>query len=300
MAGWDFLFVPYQDPKNSMAWLEHAVFQNPQNFLDYEEVQEWDGLNDCAHFLSRCLHALGIDGAASPVVAILVDHLDKRTDTRILAVRVNRAQGQKLIDSGMFKKGDVIAYFDEDKKQYLHSAMFVGYFPDKPEEPAVTSGRIACHTVCRLPGKTGFMFSDQWHLKDAYHEPHNYSYTFIHFTADDQHVRHDVHAFAGWWRIGASDSQHPSGPAWRYQYNDLRGWSYSQMHAPTGPGDVPHGRPKGLPSGMIANRAYWFYNGFYTIIWGNCAVDYWAGHTGTSWNDVSLDGRHGWRAFRMF
>ena len=52
--GWEARFVPDD------AGAEHAVFRREVGGkVDEIEVQPWDGLADCAHFLSRCLTAGG-------------------------------------------------------------------------------------------------------------------------------------------------------------------------------------------------------------------------------------------------
>ena len=186
--GWQARFVP--DGLGS----EHAVFQREvKGTLEEKEIQPWDGLADCAHFLSRCLTAGGFS-VQEISVPKLVEHLKHRPDTKVLAERVTQEQGQRIVDSGILKKGDMLGYFNIDphgdyggRRQYSHSTMFVG----KIRSGDV--GRITCHTKSRFAGLSSF--PDEWHLSDA-----AYAYTFIHISRDDRpqmSLRSTLH---GWWK----------------------------------------------------------------------------------------------------
>jgi hypothetical protein len=52
--GWEARFIP-----DGMG-AEKAVFQRPfRGFIQHKLIHQWDGLADCAHFLSKCIQAGG-------------------------------------------------------------------------------------------------------------------------------------------------------------------------------------------------------------------------------------------------
>jgi hypothetical protein len=128
---------------------------------------------------------------------LTVRTLQARNDTKTLCEQVGTSEAQRVIDSGIFKPGDMIGYFNVDPtgdyggaKQYTHSTMYVGKINGK------TDGGITCHTICRFPGKS--WVEDSWWLKS----PGHYAYTLIHF-ADDDPVPNaaKANALAGWWQL---------------------------------------------------------------------------------------------------
>jgi hypothetical protein len=195
--GWEARFVP--DGKEA----EHAVFRREVGGKVEEiEIQPWAGLADCAHFLSRCLTAGGFS-IQEISVPKLVNHLKTRGDTKVLAERVSRRRGQRIVDSGILKKGDMLGYFNTSpegdyggRRQYSHSTMFIG----KIRSGDV--GRITCHTKSRFGGLSAF--PDQWHLDDP-----SYLYTFIHISRDDTMPmgvgRPGLH---GWWHTDDTGGRH--------------------------------------------------------------------------------------------
>ncbi|WP_294534347.1 amidase domain-containing protein [uncultured Rhodoblastus sp.] len=159
-------------------------------------ISNWAGLADCAHFLSQCLSA---GGATTNEwgVAGLVQNLQSRSDTKTLCERVAQAAAQRVINSGVFKQGDMIGYFNVDpdgdyggRPSYTHSTMFAG----KPT--ATDDGRVTCHTVARFPGKTWAGVEDRWWLHSGY------TYTLIHFVSDDSTPNLTrAAALEGWWML---------------------------------------------------------------------------------------------------
>jgi hypothetical protein len=152
--GWEARFVP------DGAGAEHAVFKRDTGDPNEIEIQPWDGLADCAHFLSRCLSAGGF-AIKEISVPKLVNHLKGRGDTKVLAERVTRERGQGIVDTGILKKGDMLGYFNISpegdyggRRQYSHGTMFIGKIRAGDE------GRITCHTkrgsaVCRPSPTSG-------------------------------------------------------------------------------------------------------------------------------------------------
>jgi hypothetical protein len=186
--GWEAVFVPEFNAGGTLAG-ESAVFQKANG--DEKLIHGWNGLADCAHFICKCLDAGGVK-IHEMSVPVLVDKLRKRTDVKLLGIRLNREQAQRVLNTTMFRKGDVIAYFNinpqgdyNGKKDYTHSTLYLGQ--DESE-----AGHIACHTVCRHKHRPK---NDEWWLKDGYYE-----YTLIHFTSGDA-ARKDADHLKGWWKI---------------------------------------------------------------------------------------------------
>ncbi len=186
--GWQAFFV---DGKTEV---EAAVFQRTGPAGTEEKlINGWDGLADCAHFLSCCLTAGGAT-IKERGVRELVAALQARSDTKTLCEQVSRDRAQQVIDTGIFKKGDMIGYFNVDphgdfggRRTYTHSTMFVGKVGSKSE------GNVTCHTVARFPGKS--WVNDAWWLHNGY------TYTLIHFSNDDPPPHSTRTPIDGWWKL---------------------------------------------------------------------------------------------------
>jgi hypothetical protein len=179
---------------------EKAVFRRGiGSAMEEILINPWAGIADCAHFLSRCLTAGGLK-IAERGVPQLVDTLQSLSNTKTLCERVNQAAGQRVVDSGVFKPGDMVGYFNIDPKgdyggakQYSHSAMYAGKINGNKD------GGITCHTICRFPGRS--WVEDSWWLKP----PGHYTYTLIHFSDDDSAPdAATVSALAGWWKVDST------------------------------------------------------------------------------------------------
>ena len=179
---------------------EKAVFRRVVGGVTEEIlINSWDGIADCAHFLSRCLTAGGLK-INERGVPNLVNTLQGLSNTKTLCEQVPREGGQRVIDGGIFKPGDMIGYFNIDphgdysgRRAYSHSGMYAGKINGK------TDGGITCHTVCRFPGRS--WVEDAWWLKP----PGKYLYTLIHFSDDDptpDPVK--TSAISGWWQLDYS------------------------------------------------------------------------------------------------
>ena len=227
---------------------EKAVFRRVVSGTTEEIlINSWDGIADCAHFLSRCISAGGVKMNERGVPS-LVNTLQSLPNTKTLCEKVVKEAGQRVIDSGVFKPGDMVGYFNIDPagddggaKQYSHSAMYAGKIGGK------TDGGITCHTICRFPGRS--WVEDSWWLKP----PGHYTYTLIHFSDDDP-TPDPVKAAAlpGWWQLDY---------AGRTEYYLMRSGSVTYTKkAPTRGQTTVH-----LPEGT----AYWFMapNGEITFTW---------------------------------
>lgn len=179
--GWKAMFVRYLDAGEKA---EKAIFKKG---TDEKLISDWDGLADCAHFLSRCLQA-GAVKINERGVPSLISALRERSDTKTLGLRVSQAGAQRIIDSGIFREGDMIGYYnvrpdgDYGAIRYTHSTMYAG------------KGRVTCHTMSRFPGLSDV--EDRWYLKRD-----TYEYTLIHFTAGDELFDPtSAKALSGWWK----------------------------------------------------------------------------------------------------
>jgi hypothetical protein len=194
-AGWEAFFVG--DGNGG----EKAIFRRQVDGRTEDKpdpIATWHELDDCTHFVSRCLIKEGIAFTETPRANELAEAMLKSSKTKTLALKTTREQGQKVIDSGMFKPGDLVAYYTDEKGVYTHTAMFVG----KPTGGADDPGGITCHTVCRFRGLTqawNTYYDDAWFLD----ETKGFSYTLIHFSEDDPDISvATLQRLQGWWEIG--------------------------------------------------------------------------------------------------
>jgi hypothetical protein len=227
---------------------EKAVFRRVVSGVTEEIlINPWAGIADCAHFLSRCISAGGVKINERGVPS-LVNTLQGLNNTKTLCEKVDKVAGQRVIDSGVFKPGDMLGYFNIDPKgdyggakQYSHSTMYAGKIGGK------TDGGVTCHTICRFPGRS--WVEDSWWLKP----PGHYAYTLIHFSDDDP-LPDPVKAAAltGWWQLDYSG---------RTEYYLMKSGSVTYTKkAPVKDQPTVH-----LPEGT----AYWFMatTGAITFIW---------------------------------
>ncbi len=220
-------------------------------------ISPWEGIADCAHFLSRCLTAGGLKISERGVPS-LVQSLQSLPNTKTLCERVVTGVGQRVIDCGVFKPGDMIGYYNVDPKgdyggrqEYSHSGMYVGKLG------ANKDGAITCHTICRFPGRS--WVEDSWWLKS----PGHYTYTLIHFSDDDP-VPNPAKAnvIAGWWKLTYSGKA-------EYYLIQKTGSAHYTLKPPSKGQTVALG---------AAGSAYWFMgmNGEITFVWRNTGtVEVW-------------------------
>jgi hypothetical protein len=193
--GWQAFFV------GNGAGGENAVFRRTVDGRTEEmpePIATWDQLDDCTHYVSRCLIAEGVKLTETPRANELTEAMIASNQTKVLAVKTSQSQGQKVVDSGLFKPGDMLGYYTERKGRYTHTAMFVGRLAGGAGDP----GGITCHTVCRFEGLTqawNGADDDAWFLHEGL------SYTLIHFSDDDSPITQATLGWLpGWWKVGAS------------------------------------------------------------------------------------------------
>jgi hypothetical protein len=180
-ADWKALFV--RDDTGT----ERGVFRKSGE--PDKVFQGWDGLDDCAHYVSQCLRAGGAAIETQWGARELKERLQALPNTKTLVEKASVDAGQRIVDAGLLKKGDAVIYYksvpsEESHVGYGHSAMYVG------------DGGITCHSTCRYKG-LGDSTDDEWHLNDGA----IFLYTLIHFSTDDA-VEADVSkALTGWWSV---------------------------------------------------------------------------------------------------
>ena len=278
--GWEPRFVKYID---SGGEAEKAIFMRPRPGGGRDEIliNDWAGLADCAHFLSRCLTAGGVKIAELGVPS-LVAKLQARGDTKTLAEKVPRDRGQRIVDSGLFKIGDMVGYFNVSptgdyggRKEYAHSAMYTGKLPASGDE-----GHITCHTMSRFGGLSEH--PDKWFL----YTDNRYVYTFIHFSADDPPPSAaTIAALPGWWKV-----QYAGRTEYYFILKDGRA-RYSLT--------APKSAQAQLAGGD--GSAYWFETGStITFVWRNTGtMDVWTPGSGGNFSIV-VNGIARGAASRMF
>jgi len=214
---WETLFVR-EDGR------EFAIFRKPGAQDIVFETQ--DALDDCAHYLSQCLRAGGARIETQWGVHPLLESLQALPDTKTLIERGSFTAANRIIQSGIFKEGDMIAYFHTTRGKhfgYGHSAMYVG------------NAGITCHSTCRFKG-LGDSNDDNWELGQR-----DFTYTFVHFSAGDVVDPGTARAMKGWWK-----ADYAGRVSYCYLFDDGRARKSSAP--PKHAADIP----------QMAATAYWF------------------------------------------
>jgi len=264
--GWEAFFV--SDGSNG----EKAIFRRIVAGTSEDKptpIATWKELDDCTHYVSRCLIKQGIALTETPRANELAQTMIKSSKTKTLALKATREEGQKVIDSGVFKPGDLVAYFTEAKGVYTHTAMFVGNQTGRADDP----GGITCHTVCRFEG-----LSQDWNgaNDDAWFLHGGLSYTLIHFSEDDPDISvATLDWLPGWWKIGD-----------QFYYVSENGHALSTSSKPADAGQKP---PVGGSAGY-----YFEADSEVVFVWrkpgGKVQVEQWTAPTATTQVAVNIDG----------
>lgn len=256
VEGWKPMFVDGDGTDPEKAVFRRTVGAN----IEEKIINGWDGLADCAHFLSRCLTAGGVK-VDERGVAQLVATLQARSDTKTLCEQVPRDNAQRVIDTGLFKKGDMLGYFNVSpagdyggRQSYTHSTMYVGKLD------AAGVGGVTCHTVARFPPRS--WINDSWWLHDGY------TYTLIHFSDDDPNTLVTT-GLEGWWQLDYLGRT-------EYYYIFKDGRARYTKHAPKSAKDPMH---------LVEGTAYWFADAGrkVTFVWRKTGtVEVWSPGSGAS------------------
>lgn len=176
-------------PMMIASWYDRAENLIPQ--------PPYFGLNDCAHFVTECLAAGGIQQKTTGV-GDLMRRLRGMSDTKTLALTVDAQRARGIINAGILKPGDVIIY-SQDQNTHEHSAVYLG------------AGKVATHTKSNHPDHP--LQGGKW---DTSANPDHPLVTLIHFGSDDfsSIASRWVH---GWWEVTTDGKTYfyyfdPSGP----------------------------------------------------------------------------------------
>jgi hypothetical protein len=260
--GWKAMFV-----KGDGTDPEKAVFRRTVGGVIQEKIiSGWAGLADCAHFLSRCLTAGGAR-INERGVRELVEALQARSDTKTLCEKVGKDQAQRVIDTGIFNKGDMLGYFNvsstgdfDGRQAYTHSTMYLG------KVDAASVGGVTCHTVARFAPRS--WVNDSWWLHDGY------TYTLIHFSDDDTSRDAVKSSISGWWKL-----EYAGRTEYYYVFEDGRA-RYKKPPPPRSTRD---------PIVGAEGSAYWFVGsgGSITFVWrATGTVEVWSPSIGSGYGSM--------------
>jgi hypothetical protein len=247
---WEVVFLP--DPAFPDQPKEQAFFYRPttgprptpqtRDQFELVKFHEDKGLADCAHYLSKCLQAGGLKGFLHPDVGPLVGSLRALPNTKTLGNLIPEPNAQRVIDTGIFKPGDIIAYFLKvphkpgEGTGFSHSTMYIG------------DNRITCHTVSRFGAQYN---DDTWDLVGS-DFPH-WRYTLIHFADDDPpSLSGLVGLLDGWWEVTA-------GAASQFYFFQSNGVVRRTLHR-------PGNTTQTLPKAAAKESAYWYDLGVSVLI----------------------------------
>ncbi len=210
----------YPDRKMISSWYDLAD-KNNLNPEVIAQKPEYNGLNDCAHFVTQSLAAGGIH-VETTGVPTLFNSLRGLADTKTLAKTVPAAAAENIVKSGVMKPGDVIIY--SKGAEHHHSVVYMG------------NAKIAMHTWANHPDHPSL--HGDWKASATDDHP---LVTLIHFGRDDPSIPPDSDML-GWWAV-----------QWRgttyYYFFDKTGWVAWTKRAPTN-----LKQPPAAPEG----RGYWF------------------------------------------
>jgi hypothetical protein len=263
--GWEAFFV------SDGGVGEKAIFRRTVKGLTEDmpaPIATWDELDDCTHYVSRCLLKEGIALTETPRANELTEAMISHPKSKTLAIKTTRPEGQKIVDSGIFKPGDMVGYYTGAKGRYTHTAMFVGRQTNAAGDP----GGISCHTVCRFEGLTqpwNGASDDAWFLHEGL------TYTLVHFSEDDAAISaNTLKWLPGWWKVGGE-----------FYFVTDNGHAYSTSRAPASKGQK-------LLAGNSAG--YYFEMGREIVfVWrkpGKVQVERWPAQTDAKKVDLKVDG----------
>jgi hypothetical protein len=248
---WSAIFLLYDGQKNGTAWKLEGLFlvktanvplAKSRNleataFAERIMISSWfdnqgdenltitppyHGLNDCAHFVTECLAAGGID-VRTPSVPVLLNSLRGLSDTKTLALTVLASAAERILKAKILKPGDVIIY-SKTATSHGHSVIYLD------------NEKIAMHTKANHPDHP----TDGGNWKDSA-SPDHPLVTLLHFGRDDP-APSALSLMPGWWKV-----------TWRntpyyYLFDAKGGVSYSKRE------------PTGAKQPMMAadGRGYWF------------------------------------------
>ncbi|HET7544399.1 MAG TPA: hypothetical protein VFK05_31225 [Polyangiaceae bacterium] len=234
----DGLFFIRNKHLSQLAIYRYHELEIPES--DKILVQGWNGLNDCTHFVSECLSAGGLI-IHELNVAGLVRTLQGRSDVQTLAEFVDFSLAKRIVQSGVMKEGDIIAFGTAAKNfSHGHAVVYMG------------NNQVCNHTHLNHPEFTGGNELDtkgNWERYSTTGTGHTRVLLF--------HYKDDLAVSArsptlGYWSV-----------SWRghtyYYYFEGSGRISYTSHAPTDKAHAP---------AAVDGKGYWFDNsGAIKICW---------------------------------
>jgi hypothetical protein len=225
-----FIIREKHEPRGEDAWFVPAVTPTTRDNVLFAL---WEDINDCAHYVVKCLQAGGISLQDIGAVPQLEKKLRGLGNTKTLANKLSTGAAQRVLDtqlsgSPILKKGDVILYAKRETNNLFHSALYLG------------EGKIACHTESR---RNSF-----WNI----YSQHKVS--LIHFSDDDPAPSSSqINWLPGWWEV------------------DWKGSKYYYYYARSGRVSYSRSKPLSTNAGNATpvGKGYWFRESErgYLIVW---------------------------------
>jgi hypothetical protein len=220
VKGGEFDATKYAERKMISSWYDKND-KNGNNPEVLAQKPEYNGLNDCAHFVTQSLGAGGIH-VETTGVPTLFNSLRGLTDTKTLAKTVPADRAEDIINAGIMDVGDVIIY--SKGKEHHHSVVYMG------------SGKIAMHTWANHPDHP--TIHGDWEASATDDHP---LVTLIHFGRDDAAISANS-TLLGWWTVVWQ------GTTYYYYFNKSGGVAYTKR-APS---------KLNQPIQIAEGRGYWF------------------------------------------
>ena len=242
---WDPVFLNYDDSRyiDGLYFVRKSLAQPSQlaqrqyyapRFAETDLVQviDWNGPNDCTHFVSECLSKGGV-AIAELSVEPLLKALKARIDTKTLASFVDVRTAERIVTSGIMAPGDVIIFGQADKtfSHHGHAVLYMG------------NNQVANHTHLNHPKFnciTPQFGAGHWQQYTGAPTGHTLV-VLVHFSAGDADPLRSP-TLLGWWAM-----------TWRnrnyYYFFDKRGGVQWTSKLPTNRTQAPQ-----FPEG----KGYWF------------------------------------------
>ena len=223
VKGGEFDATKYAERKMISSWFDKDT-KNGDNPEAKAQKPEFNGLNDCAHFVTESL-AAGEIHVETIRVPDLFSSLRGLSDTKTLAKTVPVDRARNIINANIMDVGDVIIY--SKGNDHHHSVVYMG------------GGKIAMHTWANHPDHP--TIHGDWEASASEDHP---LLSLIHFGRDDAGVS-ATSPLLGWWTVLWQ------GTTYYYYFDKSGGVAYTKR-APS---------KLNQPIQIAESRGYWFQSG---------------------------------------
>ena len=225
----DRLWSKYSSVGVALASYKDDPTAAEENLAAFPTPPPYHGLNDCTHFTSQCLVEGGFpitstkkDDEADRArrgAGDLAHFLDAASETKTLCMMASHADARAVVEAGVMKKGDVLAYYKDTEQKYAHHTV-----------PAVSSNTVAMHTE--------HAFDIAWDFgKD---DTTDERYSLFHW-ADDDYTTGDAKQWLGWWKVETLGDPSRDTPEVDYYHFGDTGTLTVTRQEPTQATDPPSG-----------------------------------------------------------